>query len=219
MVTLGADTHKSTHTIVALDDPGRPLGDKTVPATPAGHRSAMTWAERFTERRWALEDVRHLSRRLEGDLLRAGEHVVRVPTRLMGEARRCGRERGKSDAIDARATALAATARGDPRAGSRQPRRTFVPTWPLDIGDSRAVQPGARRGRGVRPHHGVLPALEATEGEGGGPLPGRPGASVTRRDVREAGERDREALRRRAAHGGPITDDTLVVRIQFHVVA
>jgi len=42
---------------------------------------------------------------------------------------------------------------------------------------------------------------------------------VTRRDVREAGERDREALRRRAAHGGPITDDTLVVRIQFHVVA
>lgn len=46
-----------------------------------------------------------------------------------------------------------------------------------------------------------------------------PFSSVTRRDVREAGERDREALRRRAAHAGPITDDTFVFRIEFHVVA
>jgi transposase len=32
---------------------------------------------------FALEDCRHLTRRLEGDLLRAGQRVVRVPTRLM----------------------------------------------------------------------------------------------------------------------------------------
>ena len=45
-----------------------------------------------------------------------------------------------------------------------------------------------------------------------------PFASVTRADVRRAGERDRESLRRRAAHAGPIDDDTLVYRIEFHVV-
>jgi transposase len=108
MVTLGADTHKATHTIVAIDEVGRPIGEKTVAATPAGHRELMLWASQFEERRFALEDVRHLSRRLEADLVRSGEVVVRVPTRLMGQARRSGRQRGKSDGIDALATARAA---------------------------------------------------------------------------------------------------------------
>jgi hypothetical protein len=45
-----------------------------------------------------------------------------------------------------------------------------------------------------------------------------PFSSVTAGDVRRAGERDREALRERAAHAGPIDDDTLVYRIEFHVV-
>jgi hypothetical protein len=45
-----------------------------------------------------------------------------------------------------------------------------------------------------------------------------PFSSVTRADVRRAGERDRESLRRRAAHAGPIDDDTLVYRVEFHVV-
>jgi hypothetical protein len=45
-----------------------------------------------------------------------------------------------------------------------------------------------------------------------------PFASVTRADVRRSGEKDREALRQRAAHAGPIDDDTLVYRVDFHVV-
>lgn len=45
-----------------------------------------------------------------------------------------------------------------------------------------------------------------------------PFSSVTRADVRRSGEPDREALRRRAAHAGPINDDTLVYRVDFHVV-
>ena len=45
-----------------------------------------------------------------------------------------------------------------------------------------------------------------------------PFSSVTGADVRRAGERDRESLRQRAAHAGPIDDDTLVYRIEFHVV-
>ncbi len=46
-----------------------------------------------------------------------------------------------------------------------------------------------------------------------------PFAAVTPDDVRRAGEPDREALRRRAAHAGPIDDDTPVYRIEFHVVS
>ena len=45
-----------------------------------------------------------------------------------------------------------------------------------------------------------------------------PFAAITAGDVRRAGELDREALRRRAAHAGPIDDDTLVYRIEFHAV-
>ena len=55
-----------------------------------------------------MEDCRHLTRRLEADLLAAGARVVRVPTRLMAEARKVSREPGKSDPIDAQAVALAA---------------------------------------------------------------------------------------------------------------
>jgi hypothetical protein len=45
-----------------------------------------------------------------------------------------------------------------------------------------------------------------------------PFSAVSAADVRAAGERDREAMRDRAAHAGPISDDTLVYRVEFHVV-
>jgi hypothetical protein len=45
-----------------------------------------------------------------------------------------------------------------------------------------------------------------------------PFAAITTADVRRAGEPDRETLRQRAAHAGPINDDTLVYRIEFHTV-
>jgi hypothetical protein len=45
-----------------------------------------------------------------------------------------------------------------------------------------------------------------------------PFGSVTRADVRRCGERDRESLRARTAHAGPVDDDTLVYRIEFHAV-
>jgi hypothetical protein len=45
-----------------------------------------------------------------------------------------------------------------------------------------------------------------------------PFVGITDADVRRAGEPDREALRRRAAHAGPIEDDTLLYRVEFHPV-
>lgn len=108
MVTIGGDSHKRTHTFVAVDELGRKLAEKTLPATTDGHLDALAWAEAWPERIWALEDCRHLTRRLESDLLAAGQGVVRVSTRLMAAERRGERERGKSDPIDALAVARAA---------------------------------------------------------------------------------------------------------------
>ena len=45
------------------------------------------------------------------------------------------------------------------------------------------------------------------------------GGQLTEADVRRSGEADRESLRRRAAHAGPIGDDTLLYRVEFHLVA
>lgn len=45
-----------------------------------------------------------------------------------------------------------------------------------------------------------------------------PFSSVTDDELAATGERDREALRRRTAHAGPVGDDTIVYRIEFHVV-
>jgi hypothetical protein len=46
-----------------------------------------------------------------------------------------------------------------------------------------------------------------------------PFSAITEEDVRRAGEPDRETLRARAAHAGPIHEDTLVYRIELHAVA
>jgi hypothetical protein len=46
-----------------------------------------------------------------------------------------------------------------------------------------------------------------------------PFSAVTAEDVARSGEPDREALRLRAAHAGPIDDDTLVYRVEFHIVS
>ena len=108
MVVLGADLHKRSHTVVVIDETGRKLGEKTVAARAEGHLELRRWAGQWPERRWALEDCRHLSRNLERDLVVAGEPVVRVPPKLMAGARRSTREPGKSDPIDALAVARAA---------------------------------------------------------------------------------------------------------------
>lgn len=108
MVVLGTDAHKRSHTIVATDEAGAQLGSVTVQATSEGHLKAVRWAAQWETRRWAIEDCRHISRRLEVDLLAAGELVVRVPPKMMAGQRRSARTRGKSDPIDALAVARAA---------------------------------------------------------------------------------------------------------------
>lgn len=114
MIVIGADIHKSTHALAAVSgDGGMVAGELEIRADEGGHRAALRWARELDrERVWAIEDCRHLSRRFEQALITAGERVVRVPPRMMGQARRGEREPGKSDQIDARAVARAVVREG-----------------------------------------------------------------------------------------------------------
>ncbi|MFG3621122.1 IS110 family transposase [Nocardia sp. NPDC047654] len=94
--------------MVAVDAVGRRLAVKTIGTTSEDHLKAVEWARQWPDTKFALEDCRHVTRRFERDLLGAGLEVVRVPTHLMAAARRGGREKGKSDPIDALAVAHAA---------------------------------------------------------------------------------------------------------------
>jgi len=99
MVIVGIDAHKRTHTAVVIDEAGRRLGEKTTRATTTeANLELVRWVHAFgPDRRFAVEDCRHLSRRLEADLLAAGEVLVRVPPKMMAHARDAARTYGKSD--------------------------------------------------------------------------------------------------------------------------
>jgi len=114
MIIIGADTHKRSHSLGAVDgQTAAVVGERTIRADEAGHLAALRWARELdTERLWAIEDCRHVSRRLEQALLAAGERVIRVPPKLMGASRRGERQPGKSDQIDALAVARAVLREG-----------------------------------------------------------------------------------------------------------
>jgi transposase len=109
-MVVGVDPHKQSHTAVAVDELGRKRAQQTVRARRDGHRELIGWARTVAAagRVWAVEDVRHVAGGLIRELLAAGEMVVFVPPKLMAGVRRGGRERGKSDPIDALAIARAA---------------------------------------------------------------------------------------------------------------
>jgi len=114
MMVLGADMHKRSHTIAAIAaTTGELIEDATIWVSDEGFLELLGWARALDDERvWALEDCRHVSGSFERFLIGHGERVVRVATKLMSDARRAGRERGKSDRIDALAVARAALREG-----------------------------------------------------------------------------------------------------------
>ena len=112
MVTIGIDAHKRTHTAVIVNEHGARIATRTITSTSSAHHPLLEWARSHdTQRLWAIEDCRHLSRRLERDLLAAGEQIIRVPPKLMAATRTSARSYRKSDPIDALAVARAAQTR------------------------------------------------------------------------------------------------------------
>jgi transposase len=106
MIVIGLDVHKQSVTAVAVDEAGRPIDEAVI---RVGSDELLGWACSLdSERLWAVEDCRQLTRWLERQLLNVGEDLVRVPPKLTVPERRAGRTRGKSDPIDALAIARAA---------------------------------------------------------------------------------------------------------------
>jgi transposase len=107
MIVIGVDVHKRTHTLAAVDgNTGREIARQEIQATDAGHTEAIRFAADLDDEVvWAVEDCRHVSRRLEQALLSAGSEVIRVPPTMTGQSRKGQRQPGKSDPIDALAVA------------------------------------------------------------------------------------------------------------------
>lgn len=125
-MVLGIDPHKKSHTAVAVETAtGEIVGELTVKADRCGRERLLAWARLLApERRFAVEDCRHVSGRLQRFLIERGEGCTRVPPKLMAQTRRSARTRGKSDAIDAAAVARAAIANPDlPEARLEGPER------------------------------------------------------------------------------------------------
>jgi transposase len=110
VIVVGIDPHKQTHTAVAVDRAtGEVLAELTIRARRQGFERLVEWARDLdADRIFAIEDGRHVSGHLERHLIARGERSVRVPSRMMGEARRSDRIAGKSDPVDATAVARAA---------------------------------------------------------------------------------------------------------------
>ncbi len=94
-VAIGVDTHKRTHTAVALDRVGVQLASCEVEATSAGYAQLLAWASELGEPAFALEGTGSYGAGLASLLVAVGLPVCEV------ERPRRERRRGKNDLIDA----------------------------------------------------------------------------------------------------------------------
>ena len=102
-IVVGVDTHKDIHVAVAVDGLGR-LGERSAATSSAGLAELRSWAQQLGGKRiWAVEGTGSYGAGLVRRLQEAGETVREVSR----PDRRLRRHRGKSDPIDAEATARA----------------------------------------------------------------------------------------------------------------
>ncbi len=73
MIVIGADIHKRTHALAAIDaSTGQLLSEREIAATQQGHLEGLRWARELGyEVVWAIEDCRHVSQRFERSLVAA----------------------------------------------------------------------------------------------------------------------------------------------------
>jgi transposase len=106
-VMIGIDPHKRSHTAVALDEHDAVLDELRLDADVRQIARLLGWAERWPERIWAIENANGLGWLLSRQLLEAGEQVRDVPASLSAQVRKLSGSGHKTDAHDARSTAIA----------------------------------------------------------------------------------------------------------------
>ncbi len=115
---LGVDTHKRAHVLVVLGEQGWHLGTRTVPNTPEGRATALTWArdqqqQQQQQRRWGVENSGSLGKGLAQFLLAQGAATVHeVSPQRTAQYRPRGRTQDKTDQADALAIARLLLAEG-----------------------------------------------------------------------------------------------------------
>src|ERR1700685_3044783 len=86
-VMIGADPRKGSHTAVAIDAAGVPLGTVRGRASARQAGTLVEWAADWPERTWAVEGAGGLGHLLARQLVAAGERVVDVQPRLGARVR------------------------------------------------------------------------------------------------------------------------------------
>lgn len=108
-VVIGIDPHKGSHAAAAVNGADQAVAELEVRASKHQTRELLAWAERFPDRRWAVESANGHGYLLAQQLVAAGEHVVDVPSTLASRARVLDSKRSqKNDANDARSVAIVA---------------------------------------------------------------------------------------------------------------
>jgi len=103
-VIIGVDTHKDTHTAVALDTLGTRLGTTTILVSREGYRQIEAWARSFgSVRAFGIECTGSYGAGLSRALQASGHRVLDVNR----ADRRARRRHGKNDPLDAEAAARA----------------------------------------------------------------------------------------------------------------
>ncbi|UZG60246.1 IS110 family RNA-guided transposase [Rhodococcus opacus] len=158
MMLIGIDPHKTTHTATAVE-PGtnREVASIRIDASLREYRRMLTWAARWPQRRWAIENAEGLGRHLTCWLIARGEDVVDVPSTATARVRQLSRGGGrKNDRIDAAAAACVAALQGDAR-----PVAAEGAADALAVLDERRVNLSQARVRAVNQLHALLRALLA----------------------------------------------------------
>jgi transposase len=106
-VMIGIDPHKRSHTAVALDEHDEVLDQIRITADRHQVRRLLAWANEWPQRTWAIENANGLGWLLSRQLLEADQHVVDVPAALSAQVRKLSGSGHKTDAHDARSTAVA----------------------------------------------------------------------------------------------------------------
>ena len=145
MIVIGVDTHKRSHTLVALDArTGQARGQLTILATDDGTLEALRFAgELDAERVWAVEDCRHVSGRLERGLVASGDRVVRVAPRTDRDLAAGGARAGEVGPDRRDRDRPGSAPRRDRHAAGRVPRRTGA----RDPDADRLPRPARQRAR------------------------------------------------------------------------
>ena len=104
-ITGGVDTHAEVHVAGVVDQAGRVLGTREFPATTAGYQAALAWMRGHGDLvKVGVEGTGSYGAGLARHLAARGIEV----TEVIRPNRQARRRRGKSDAADAVAAALAA---------------------------------------------------------------------------------------------------------------